>query len=391
MKMITLEDVYSWLNKYGISHIRPSSDYLIERINDALANNQSNKAKILLKHLKNLATKMQDAEEVSEVLIQCGRSAFRLGDLDEAGAILEDAISRTWSDLHRRAVVQWMLGCVQWESSDRQQAVTTWRNSLSDFERLIGQSGSHRDMHIWYEENYWKLDHSLIEALGEIDGISVQTQPVVENEQDQPAADTGKDQPPGGTGDAQPSGITEMAVPAPERSTIVSDGLVTPEPEITMTSDILQLYSVSEEIPAGDFGPSGVDPFPIGKIAIDCLSIDGRPYRIYNPRGPRVVNLPSDQKIAVVKVKGDSMNEENILPGDFVILRRVDMPANGDIVMAEIIDIDSCATLKRFFKEKDTITLQPHSSNPVHQPFVFKKVGEGFYIRGVVIAVLKPT
>jgi hypothetical protein len=34
--------------------------------------------------------------------------------------------------------------------------------------------------------------------------------------------------------------------------------------------------------------------------------------------------------------------------------------------------------------------LQPHSSNPVHKPFVFEKVNEGFFIRGVVVAVLKP-
>ena len=75
---------------------------------------------------------------------------------------------------------------------------------------------------------------------------------------------------------------------------------------------------------------------------------------------------------------------------DYVILRRVDGPVNGDIVMAEIVGIDTKATLKRFYKEKDTIILKPHSSNPIHQPFEFTKENKGFRIRGVVIAVLKP-
>jgi SOS-response transcriptional repressor LexA len=74
-----------------------------------------------------------------------------------------------------------------------------------------------------------------------------------------------------------------------------------------------------------------------------------------------------------------------------VLLRKVDIPENGDIVLAEIVGVDSKATLKRYFIEKGTITLRPNSSNPIHQPFVFKKIDDGFYIRGVVVAVLKPS
>jgi phage repressor protein C with HTH and peptisase S24 domain len=172
--------------------------------------------------------------------------------------------------------------------------------------------------------------------------------------------------------------------------TQTSDALLQAGSIVTHTSDLLQLFTISEEIPAGDFGPSGIDPFPIGTVAIDRLSINGRPYSIHSTRGRRIINLPLDQKLIVVKVKGDSMNQENIAAEDFVLLRKVDVPANGDIVLAEIVGIDNTATLKRYFKEKDTITLKPSSSNPVHKPFVFKKVNEGFFIRGVVIAVLKP-
>ena len=100
--------------------------------------------------------------------------------------------------------------------------------------------------------------------------------------------------------------------------------------------------------------------------------------------------MPFDQKLSVVKVTGDSMNQENITEQDFVLLRKVDVPDNGDIVLAEIVGVDTRATLKRYFKEKDIIMLKPNSNNPVHKPFVFNKINEGFYIRGVVVAILKP-
>lgn len=362
--MIALEDVYPWLNKYGTSHIRPSSDRLISRTRTALEEGHANEARGLLQQLKDLACKLRDDEEVTEILIVCAKSAYdyRLDGFEEAGTILVDAVSRVWSNLHRRAVIQWMLGCVQWQSLPaRQQAVISWRNSLSDFERLARQPGLPLAQQTWYKETCGRLEQSLVETLAEVGGYMDQDQSSVTTDVGFPAQ-------------------TEefSATPLPSGSAV------------TQTSDILQLFTISEEIPAGDFGPSGIDPFPIGTVELDRLSINGRPYSIHSTRGRRIINLPLDQKLTVVKVKGDSMNQENITEEDFVLLRRVDVPANGDIVMAEIVGIDSNATLKRYFKDKDTITLQPHSSNPVHKPFIFNKVNEGFYIRGVVIAVLKP-
>jgi phage repressor protein C with HTH and peptisase S24 domain len=397
--MITLDDAYSWLNKFSNSHIRPSSDFMIGQIKDDLAKGAVVKAVNHLQHLKNLSTKLQDASEVGEVRIICGRMAYKLKNYDDAKAILEDAVTRSWSDLHKRAVVEWMLGCVQWDSAQQLEAVSTWRKSLADFERLTRHAGSSTVKQKWYEETYWKMDRSLIEALGMLEVVNEDSNPAGEtekpkthkgpkqNEQADPAKKTPAEQVEGN----EPTVFEEKTVRLDEdRSTTISNAFRAEEPAVTSTSDILQLFEVSEEIPAGDFGPSGVDPFPIGRIEVDKVTIDGRKYRIYNPHGHKPASLPAGQGVVVVKVKGDSMNQENILPGDFVILRRVDVPANGDIVMAEIIGTDSSATLKKFYVKKDTITLQPHSSNPDHKPFIFKKVGDGFYIRGVVIAILKP-
>jgi hypothetical protein len=360
--MIALEDVYPWLNKYGMSHIRPSSVRLIDQILTALKEGCADEARGLLQQLKDLACKLRDDEEVTEILTECGTITYGMGSLEEAETILVDAVTRAWSNLHRRAVIQWMVGCVQWRSMPaRQRAVISWRNSISDFERLARQPGLSHEQQTWYQETCARLEQSLIEAL-ELVGSYMDL--------------------------VQSSEIAEGGYPPPSE-----EFSATPLPSgsaVTQTSDILQLFTISEEIPAGDFGPSGTDPFPIGTVEIDRLTINGHPYRIHSTRGRRIINLPLDQKCTVVKVKGDSMNQENITEEDFVLLRRVDVPVNGDIVMAEIVGIDSQATLKRYFKNNDTITLQPHSSNPVHKPFVFKKVDEGFYIRGVVVAVLKP-
>ena len=58
----------------------------------------------------------------------------------------------------------------------------------------------------------------------------------------------------------------------------------------------------------------------------------------------------------VLKVQGDSMKNAGILEGDYVVVRQSDDAKNGEIVVALIEDE---ATVKRFFREKDRVRLQP--------------------------------
>jgi phage repressor protein C with HTH and peptisase S24 domain len=376
--MIAFEDVYPWLNKYEASHISPSSECLIDQVRQALSKGHADESRGLLQQLYDLACHLRDDKEVTEILIECAHSSFMLDDLTEAERILVDSVSRAWSDLHRRAVIQWMLGSVQWQSlTTRHQAEISWRNSLSDFERLSREAGLSSEQHAWYLETKGKLQESLLEALEQA-GRYVDIDEAHSSEKRESGFS------------AKPGAVTETPMPSEPIVNEPSDTFRLSEPSVTHTFDILQLFTISEEIPAGDFGPSGIDPFPIGTVEIDHLTINNHPYSIHSTRGRKIINLPLDQKLSVVKVKGDSMDQENITEQDYVLLRRVDAPANGDIVMAEIVGIDSHATLKKYSREPDSITLRPHSSNPVHQPFVFKKVNEGFHIRGVVVAVLKP-
>lgn len=83
----------------------------------------------------------------------------------------------------------------------------------------------------------------------------------------------------------------------------------------------------------------------------------------------------------VLQVKGRSMIEDGILSGDFVVVERNPSPSNGDVVVA-LLD-NTYATLKRFYREKSRIRLQP--ANSEMQPIYVKDV----IIQGVVRAVIR--
>jgi repressor LexA len=76
---------------------------------------------------------------------------------------------------------------------------------------------------------------------------------------------------------------------------------------------------------------------------------------------PLPVNyIKSNKELFMLKVRGESMIEAGILDGDLSIIEKANSALNGDIIVALI---DNEATLKRFFKEKDHIRLQPENKS----------------------------
>jgi repressor LexA len=67
----------------------------------------------------------------------------------------------------------------------------------------------------------------------------------------------------------------------------------------------------------------------------------------------------------ILRISGESMRDAGILEGDFVVVHRQDTAANGDIVVALLGEE---ATVKRFFKEKDHVRLQP--ANAAMEPIL---------------------
>ena len=84
-----------------------------------------------------------------------------------------------------------------------------------------------------------------------------------------------------------------------------------------------------------------------------------------------------------LKVRGESMLEAGILPGDVVVVHQQPLARNGDIVVAMFEDE---ATVKTFRRESDGhVWLYPENSSPEYQPID----GEGCSILGRVVAVIR--
>ncbi|MBU9714398.1 transcriptional repressor LexA [Evansella tamaricis] len=96
---------------------------------------------------------------------------------------------------------------------------------------------------------------------------------------------------------------------------------------------------------------------------------------------PLPASLVHDENSFVLEISGDSMIEAGIFDGDYVVVRQQQSASNGDIVVAMTEEDE--ATVKRFFKEKDHIRLQPENSTL--EPIILENVS----ILGKVIGVFR--
>lgn len=88
----------------------------------------------------------------------------------------------------------------------------------------------------------------------------------------------------------------------------------------------------------------------------------------------------------VLKVRGDSMIEDCIQDGDFVIVEERTVARNGEMVIACIGGAEGEVTLKRYYRDaRGVVRLQP--ANARYEPILVRE-GE-FRIQGVVIGVMR--
>lgn len=90
-------------------------------------------------------------------------------------------------------------------------------------------------------------------------------------------------------------------------------------------------------------------------------------------------HLKGAQKSFLLRVRGDSMIEAGIQPGDLAIISESSTADNGDVVVALLEDE---VTLKRFHKVDDYVALLP--ANPNYQPII----GREFSIQGKMVGLL---
>lgn len=95
------------------------------------------------------------------------------------------------------------------------------------------------------------------------------------------------------------------------------------------------------------------------------------------------LDIPQDMigpNVYALKVRGDSMIDDGILNGDYVIIEHCKNPKNGDIVVA-LLDKEN-VTLKRFYKEKGHVRLQP--ANKKYAAIITKAVDIQGKVKGVI-------
>ncbi len=121
-----------------------------------------------------------------------------------------------------------------------------------------------------------------------------------------------------------------------------------------------------------------------------CLPLVGRiaagaPIEAIEDR--QVVDLEqiftSSHPIYALQVDGDSMIDDQIADGDYVVIEERKTPYNGETVVAYLEEGE--VTLKRYYREKGRIRLQP--ANPAYEPIFVKNVD----IQGVVVGVIRRT
>lgn len=94
--------------------------------------------------------------------------------------------------------------------------------------------------------------------------------------------------------------------------------------------------------------------------------------------------LPRSGEFYALRVVGDSMVDENINDGDVVLVKHQETADNGQKVVA-LIDNQE-ATLKKFYKERGQIRLQPANKNM--EPLIFRN-GRDIAIQGIVLDVIR--
>ncbi|HMK30308.1 MAG TPA: transcriptional repressor LexA [Terriglobales bacterium] len=116
----------------------------------------------------------------------------------------------------------------------------------------------------------------------------------------------------------------------------------------------------------------------VGRIAA------GKPVEaLENPETLSLSDFTHAKDVFVLRVSGESMQDEHIVDGDFVIVEKANTARNGEIVVALVDGSD--ATLKRFYAEGERIRLQP--SNARMQAIVVSAAA--VQVQGRVIGVLR--
>jgi len=147
---------------------------------------------------------------------------------------------------------------------------------------------------------------------------------------------------------------------------------------LRLTPAAMLTADVGSDVLARGREPSGSAIPIIGEIAA------GGPIEAYQDASesvtvPEIINTNGETYL--LRVRGDSMVDAHIMDGDLVVIREQRTARDGDIIVAQVEE--NAVTLKRFFKERDRIRLQP--ANQAYEPQYYDDVR----IQGKLVGVIR--
>ncbi len=176
-------------------------------------------------------------------------------------------------------------------------------------------------------------------------------------------------------------GLSSLATVHKHVSNLEQKGLLKRDYNRSRSIDVLKPRGRMKQSLAGAaaaIAANGLTLPLMGRIAA------GRPLEaMENPETISLADFTRSKDVYVLQVTGESMQDEHIVNGDYVLVEKTNTARDGEIVVALVNGSD--ATLKRMFREGDKIRLQP--SNATMEPIVVPAAT--VQIQGRVIGVLR--
>jgi repressor LexA len=172
----------------------------------------------------------------------------------------------------------------------------------------------------------------------------------------------------------QGMGLSSLATVHKHISNLEKKGLLKRDYNRSRSIDVLPIRGMFRRQPK----PADIALPLLGRIAA------GQPIEaVENPETLSLGDITRSKDVFVLQVKGESMKDEHIVDGDYVLVEKAESARDGEIVVALVEGTD--ATLKRLFREGSNIRLQP--SNAAMKPIIVP--AKSVQVQGRVIGVLR--
>ncbi len=168
-------------------------------------------------------------------------------------------------------------------------------------------------------------------------------------------------------------GLSSLATVHKHISNLEKKGLLKRDYNRSRSIDVLPVRGIFKRQPSKEIA------LPLmGRIAA------GHPIEaVENPETISLGDITRSKDVFVLQVKGESMKDEHIVDGDYVLVEKTNNARDGEIVVALVDGTD--ATLKRLYREGANIRLQP--SNAAMKPIIVP--AKSVQLQGRVIGVLR--